>query len=298
MKKQELLLLLISFPCLAMEKEKDKWDADLYDQNSKQQYEASLESIRKFDLTAPEFKTIIELGCNTGNVSNELAQQYPKKTFVGIDPEKNAIELGKNKHSNSENLMFIRDFAQTYDLKKCGLSLANLVGCYYVLHWIKREELPTVFKNIAKNLEKGGILNIIASAKQGNTPLTTAVRETLFTWKWSSYWFTFAWEIIKGQNGLHTLLTVPELKQLGDDAGLKVTECIEKERCLTFTSGEEFEPWLMALLKPHGIDKMAKDDQKKFVSDVVNLYLAKYNPGKDKAIEYRFKELNFTGRKK
>lgn len=296
MKRLVLGILLLPFSCLAMEKER-KWDAQLYDANSKQQYEASLESIKKFDLSSPDCKAILELGCNTANVSNTLAQEYPNKIFVAIDPEKDAIELGKIKHSNSKNLMFIRESAQNYDLQKCGLPLANLVGCYYVLHWIKHEELPTAFKNIAKNLAEGGILSVIASAKQDDTPLAKAVRGTLLSFAWCHYWFTFFGQIIKGQSGLHTLLTVPELKKLGIDAGLKVSECIEKERCFKFSSRQEFESWLVTILKPHGINSMTDDDQKKFVNDVVDLYLQHYNTGQDGVIEYRYKELDFTAHK-
>ena len=296
MKKQGLVLLIISFPCLAMEKE-SKWDAQLYDQNSKQQYEASLESIREFDLSSPEFKTIVELGCNTANISNTLAQKYPDKIIVGIDPEKDAIELASKKHKSSKNLRLICDYAQTYKLQNYEIPLANFVGCYYVLHWIERKDLPIAFKNIVSNLEKGGILNIIASAKQEDTPLTKAVIETLLSWKWSQYWATFFWRIVKGQSGLHTLLTDSELRELGVNASLEVENCSETERCFKFSSIDEFKLWLASLLKPHGIDAMTKDDQEKFVSDTTDLYVKKYNSGKDRAIEYRIKELHFTAHK-
>ena len=296
MKKQGLVLLIISFPCLAMEKE-SKWDAQLYDQNSKQQYEASLESIREFDLSSPEFKTIVELGCNTANISNTLAQKYPDKIIVGIDPEKDAIELASKKHKSSKNLRLICDYAQTYKLQKYELPLANFVACHHVLHWVPRNDLPKTFENIYKNLANGGILNIIASAKQGDTALTKAIRGTILSWAWSKYWLTFARQIFKGQDGLNTLLTVSELNELGVKAGLKVDECSEKEQCFTFDSTKEFHPWLNSGLKPHGIDAMTQDDQKKFISDVIDLYCKEYNPGKDGKIEYRCKGLHFTGHK-
>jgi len=59
----------------------------------------------------------------------------------------------------------------------------------------------------------------------------------------------------------------------------------------------EFHPWLNSGLKPHGIDAMTQDDQKKFISDVIDLYCKEYNPGKDGKIEYRCKGLHFTGHK-
>jgi tRNA G46 methylase TrmB len=66
-----------------LKQQENKWQH--YDTHSKPQYEASLQNLKNFDLS--KYKTILELGCNTGNVSAILAQQYPKINFIGIDPE-------------------------------------------------------------------------------------------------------------------------------------------------------------------------------------------------------------------
>ncbi len=148
MKKLSLLFVLMISPCLAADQQSEwePWDSELYDENSKQQYKASLEHLSKYDFSKrPELKLVVELGCNTANVSRTLAQGHPDKTFVGIDPAKDAITIAQDKHKDTPNLHLIQDSAQSFDLEKADLPLADLIACYHVLHWIKREELESVF---------------------------------------------------------------------------------------------------------------------------------------------------------
>jgi trans-aconitate methyltransferase len=294
MRKLVLLFLLAFFPCFAMEQE-NKWDADLYDNNSKPQYKASLKNLEKFDLSLPHFKTIVELGCNTANVSNILAQQHPDKTFVGIDPELDAINLAKQKHPNNKNLLLICDNAQKYSLPYHNIPLANFIGCYHVLHWIPREEQQNVFDNSAANLADNGIIDVSASAKQDDTSLTKAVLKTILT-KWWTYLPYCIPQVLKGQNFL-TLLTASELNQIATRAGLLVDRCEETDEHISFASKEEFRPWLTSILKPYGIDATFKERQTEFVNDAVDLYCQDYNPATDGTIEYRFKALHLTAHK-
>jgi trans-aconitate methyltransferase len=295
MRKLVLFFVLAFFPCLAMEQE-SKWDAELYDNNSKPQYEASLKNLEKFDLSLPHFKTIVELGCNTANISNTLAQRYPDKTFVGIDPEIDAINLAIQKHSHSKNLVLICDNAQKYSLPRYNIPLANFIGCYHVLHWIPREEQQNVFNNSAANLADNGIIDVSSSAKQENTSLTKAVLKTILKPKWWSYLPSCIPQVLKGQNFM-TLLTAPELQQIATTASLLVDRCEEMDKCNSFASREEFLPWLTAILKPYGIDAIFKERQTEFVNDAVDLYCQDYNPTTDGTIEYQFKALHLTAHK-
>jgi trans-aconitate methyltransferase len=298
MKKTTLLLLLTSIPCLAMEKE-NAWNADLYDNNSKPQYDASLEHLACFDFSLPQFKTIVELGCNTANVSNTLAQQYPDKTFVGIDPEIDAINLGTKKHANSKNVRLICDYAQKYKLQDHNIPLANFVGCYHVLHWIPREDQQSVFNNVAANLAENGIVDVSTSAKQEEDLVTKAVISTIVKPKWWGYLLYCIPQVLKGHDAL-TLLSAPELKQIATQAGLSVDRCEEIDAYHRFSSKEEFHPWLTSILVPHGIEKVFKgreEDKTKFVNEVIDVYCQKYNPVTDGNIEYRIKALHLTAHK-
>ena len=64
MKKLLSLLVLVVSPCFAMDpqSEWDTRDPKLHDQNSKQQYEASMEYLKKHDLSHPNLQLIVELG--------------------------------------------------------------------------------------------------------------------------------------------------------------------------------------------------------------------------------------------
>jgi 2-polyprenyl-3-methyl-5-hydroxy-6-metoxy-1,4-benzoquinol methylase len=127
---------------------------------------------------------IVELGSNTGRVSATLAERDPHKTFVAIDPVHDAIEYGK-KHYTRDNLTFIEDTAQNFNLEEHQLPLADLIFCYHVLHWIPREDLPQVFDNIATNLNDHGKIHITTSAQQSESILGKLVRQTmLYKPKW------------------------------------------------------------------------------------------------------------------
>jgi trans-aconitate methyltransferase len=299
MKKMTLLLLLTSIPCLAMEKE-NAWNADLYDNNSKPQYEASLEYLAHFDFSLPQFKTIVELGCNTANVSNTLAQRFPDKTFVGIDPEIDAINLGMKKHANSKNVRLICDYAQKYRLQDHDIPLADFVGCYHVLHWIPREDQQGVFNNVAANLAANGIVDVSTSAKQKEDLVTTAVIRTIMKPKWWGYLpYCIPQVVFKGQN-IVTLLSAPELNHIATQAGLSVDRCEEVDAYYRWSSKEEFHPWLTSILVPHGIETVFKgkeEDKTKFVNEVIDVYCQDYNPVTDGNIEYRIKALHLTAHK-
>lgn len=296
-----LVFSLASFSCHAMEIQDSKWDAELYDANSKQQYEASLENLSKFELSSAQFETIVELGSNTANVSAHLAETYPQKTIVAIDPESAAIELARTKHENAKNLKCICDTAQKFSLKEHSISPANFVGCYHVLHWIPRDELQQVFNNTAANMAENGILDVSMSAKQRDTSLTKAVLKTFLNFK---YWglglthcvpYLFK-EKISGQH-IVTRLNSEEIHQMATNAGLKVDRCEETDEVMSFDSPEEFCPWLTTILKPYGIETVPKEQREAFVKDAVGLYCEQYNPGKNGKVEYRLKGLHLTAHK-
>ena len=300
MKKLLSLFILVTSPCLAMDpqSEWEPWDSDLYDENSKPQYDASLEHLSKYDFSSrPELQLIVELGCNTANVSNHLAQQHPEKTFVGIDPEKGAIELAQQKHANTKNLHPICDTAQKFNLEESNFQLAHLIACYHVLHWIKREELEVVFENIAANLAPGGILDLSSSAKQNTTNLTKAAIWTFTKPQWWKYIPRFSWQILQGGQDKLTLLTAPELEELATKAGLVIDHCQEQDGCFSFASKKELASWLRTVLKPYGIGTMTQEDELKFVDEAANLYCTHYNEAGNGKIEYQIKILKLVAHK-
>ena len=146
------------------------------------------------------------------------------------------------------------------------------------------------------NLDKNGILDVSTSAKQGATGLTKSVLRTILKLKWLRYLPYCIKKVIKGQNNL-TLLTMHELAQFAEQAGLFIDCCEETEEIASFDSKEEFCLWLTSILKPYGIDTILKERQEEFVSDIADLYCKEYNPGENGNIEYRFKGLHLTAHK-
>lgn len=226
-------------------------------------------------------------------MSGELSKKYPTKHFIGIDSNQNFIDDAKKMHSDKTNLHLECAWPESFKLEKP----ANFMLCHHLLHWLSPKEFPAVFKNIAANLQEGGVLDISSSAKQEDSSLTKAILKTLAKPKWWRFLPASCWQVIKGQSAL-TLLTIEELKELSANAGLKVEKCEEVEECASFDSKDQFALWIQLSLTPWGIDSIMKtqEAQKEFVADVADLFCKQYNASSDK-IEYRFKGLHLLAHK-
>jgi trans-aconitate methyltransferase len=290
-----MFCMIITVLCSAMQEESPKWDAALYDECSAPQFKISKQCIDSFDFSSDQFQTLLELGCNTANICAYLAEKYPYKKIIGIDPEGEAIEFAKEKHKQLSNLSLLRGTAQKFRLID-GHERANFIGCYHVLHWIPRAELHEAFSNIACNLNERGILDVFTSAKQETTPLTKAVLRTILKIKWWWYIPSCIKYVYSGQNSL-SLLTAPELRAFAEDAGLVIDRCEEVAECCSFDSKEKLVPWLISILKPYGIEATLKERQQEFAQEIADLYTAEYNPGTNDSIEYHFKGLRLIAHK-
>lgn len=52
-----------------------------------------------------EFKTILDLGCASGTMTNWIAQVFPKSRIIGIDAYPSAIKYAKKKYSHLKFLV-------------------------------------------------------------------------------------------------------------------------------------------------------------------------------------------------
>ena len=124
---------------------------------------ARLDLVQLFGRSAPLH---VDLGCGDGSFLCEMAQQFPKRNFLGIDRLTKRVEKVRRKAEKIENVRVLRAdtlFAVRYLLPK------NSVETFYLLFpdpWPKRRhQFRRIFTRdfleaIAVALEKHGILRV------------------------------------------------------------------------------------------------------------------------------------------
>lgn len=275
--------------------------AELHRKNSlaEKQYESCMKYIEALNFSNPECKVIVELGCSSAKVSHELATHHPEKLFIGIDYNSSAIAYAARRCAEQEHVVCMNDKVQSYDLETYGLPRANLTICYHLLHWIKPEEHPTVFTNIAKNLDLNGILDIATPTQHKECYITRATQDTLlFNQKWNRYIQSVLSHATTAQESI-SFITIEELKKLATDAKLHILSCEQKEEAYLFNSQDDFSSFLHSCLRYYGIEQcMSRNVQTEFVTDVTKRYLEQYNRSREpNQIEYRFFSLHLTAQK-
>ena len=95
---------------------------------------------------------ILDLGCGTGELSAYLAELVgPEGNVVGVDPDKERIQLARKTHSEIKNLSFLEGSASNFP--GMGSETYDIIFGNGVLHWIREKE--QIFKNMFGSLSEG-----------------------------------------------------------------------------------------------------------------------------------------------
>jgi len=122
---------------------------------------ARLDLVQLFGRSAPLH---VDLGCGDGSFLCEMAQQFPKRNFLGIDRLTKRVEKVRRKAEKIENVRVLR--ADTLFAVRCLLP-KNSVETFYLLfpdpwpkrrHHFRRIFTRDFLEAIAVALEKYGIL--------------------------------------------------------------------------------------------------------------------------------------------
>jgi trans-aconitate methyltransferase len=69
------------------------------------QFKAAIELLKTIDLS--KYKTIVDIGCGSGEVTDAITQMAPHARVVGIDASKSMIEKAKETYAKKHSC-FIR----------------------------------------------------------------------------------------------------------------------------------------------------------------------------------------------
>ena len=109
----------------------------------------------KIDSYMPNSGTILDLGCGEGVMAVLMALSSSKRQVIGIDNNREKIQLGKSIATKIPNLSFrLQDILKTKLEKVDGLVLSDF------LHHTPVAQHQNILKKIARSTKKGGIVVI------------------------------------------------------------------------------------------------------------------------------------------
>ena len=92
-----------------------------------------------------DYPTVVEIGTGNGDVIAQLAKEYPKNNFIGVDL---SVSVAQEKHKNIRNLTFMKGYAlELLENKKLKGDLVFASSTFVVF---TPKELENYFKEIKK----------------------------------------------------------------------------------------------------------------------------------------------------
>jgi trans-aconitate methyltransferase len=140
------------------EHDQGDWDGGLYAANSSHHRatdDVVVEDLQQAGVLRPDAR-ILDVGCGHGDLTARLAELVPDGEVVGIDASADMVETAARLHQ-APNLRFAHVPAQELaSVVEAGSRDAVVsVAC---LHWVPREDHPSVLRQIATVLRPGGVL--------------------------------------------------------------------------------------------------------------------------------------------
>ena len=109
------------------------------------------------NIYASHFDKVVDIGCGTGNITDELAAHLSYGELIGLDINDSMIEFAAT-HYERKGLEFtVADICEEWPKLSAKLDLTensiDLIVSVYCLHWVS--DLDQAMKNIAKLLKPG-----------------------------------------------------------------------------------------------------------------------------------------------
>jgi len=239
----------------------DKWDAEVYSENSSAQSIWAHELIEKLHLKGNE--NLLDIGCGNGNVSSVLASKLKDGHVIGIDSSHNmfSMAIAAIEHSEHENLCFHVMDARHITLRgKFDVAFSNAV-----LHLV--DDHPAVLKGTRKHLNNDGRILFQMGGKGSAAELYSVINHVV----WSSYWCGF----FEGFSFPYHFYDVDDYSQWLPQNGFKAKriELISKDMVHENTEG--LKGWLRAT-KFDYTDRLPTDLRESFLDEIVTEYTASY----------------------
>lgn len=125
-----------------------EWDAETYDAISDPQFNWGMEVLERLELRGDE--TVVDAGCGSGRVTEELAKKLPDGRVIAVDGSEAMIAKARERLGEGATYL-------VSDLSKLALpEPVDLVFSTATFHWIVDHE--RLFARLRENLVPGGRL--------------------------------------------------------------------------------------------------------------------------------------------
>ena len=148
------------------------WNPEQYSRFAEQRLRPALDLIARIPLQRP--RTVVDLGCGTGNVTQILRSRWPHACITGVDASPQMLTEARKMGAGIA--WEHADLAAWNAAAKYELVFSNAA-----LHWL--DDHPALFERLAGNIAAGGML-AVQMPHNFAAPSHTLVRELASSHSW------------------------------------------------------------------------------------------------------------------
>ncbi|MEE1938826.1 methyltransferase domain-containing protein [Streptomyces sp. TRM 70361] len=146
------------------------WDRqqESYLPDREERFRVMLDSVEALVGPAPR---VLDLACGTGSVSDRLLRRFPKATGTGIDLDPALLTIARGYFAADSRVEFVRaDLRDPRWRDELPHRAYDAVLTSTALHWLRTDELRTLYGQLAGVVREGGILLNADHMPDGATP--------------------------------------------------------------------------------------------------------------------------------
>lgn len=240
--------------------------AEVYAKNNQYQLTNNEELLRNVNYC--EAKTVLDIGCGTGETTLQIAKNMKNGKVIGIDISKDMLGYAQ-KYNSADNIEYIHSDAETFKLPY----KFDVIFSFNSFHWVKNK--LEAFANISNHLNSNGMFHIVTNA--GIPYLFKTYEKTALLKEFTKY------NLLNNSNS--SFPTFDEYETLARKSHFKMVNCWTKLLNRRFANYEEhfnyfkgFHP-IFNKIPP----KEAHDFMNKYIKESYN-----YNaPKNDGSLEFK-----------
>lgn len=249
------------------------WNPELYLSFQNERTRPAYDLIAHIPLENP--RRILDIGCGPGNSTFALKSRFKTAEIIGIDYSETMIYAAKNKYPELQ--FFVRDACGELS----GLGMFDLIFANASLQWMPKH--ASLLRRFAGMLKNGGVI-AMQVPQFDRMPACRIIDETASLPEFAQFFVNFdSGMYYYPDNFYYDVLT-----QLFGNADMWSTEYFH-----VCSSHNAIIKWLSSTgMKPY-IDRLPKEFQPVFISQVLNRLKTVYPQQKNGKVIFPFKRLFF-----
>ncbi len=257
--------------CAKQSVEPKEWQGDQYQYHSRSQTVDARSLIQS--LPSTNIKTIIDLGCGSGNSMQVLREKFPAAYIVGVDPEPTMLDKARQQFTNDHQVGFFKGDALSFRTSKP----ADLLYAGFVMHWIPRSEQLKALDNISLNLNKGGKIAFIFSPSKEGLPFQKGLNRLVQQQPYAKE--------LKDFKQTQTFYKVDEYKEMLEKAGFFVEHIGYSYNEKRYKDSDELRLWIQQWLPyPKHLARKSIELRDRFMKQLVQEFINESGQQKQKEL--------------